>query len=114
MSGYCDKHKKQDQRVRDKRRGTPHQRGYSYRWSLYSKAFLRNPDNVFCKLQLPGCTNLAGCVDHKDPPDGPDDPRFWDPNNHQAACIHCNSVKGHRMIKGEAEPFEGGTKDGGY
>jgi 5-methylcytosine-specific restriction protein A len=35
-------------------------------------------------------------VDHIDPPDGPGDPRFWDTANHQPACIHCNSVKGHK------------------
>ena len=103
---YCEKHKKQDQRVRDERRGSAHERGYTYRWSKYSKLFLSNPENVFCKLQLPGCTNLSECVDHIDPPDGPDDPRFWDPNNHQGACIHCNSKKGHSKQVGTAKPFE--------
>lgn len=105
-SGYCEKHKKQDQRQRDQRRGSAHQRGYSYRWQKYSKLFLSNPDNVFCKLQLPGCTNLAECVDHIDPPDGPDDTRFWDPHNHQGACIHCNSTKGHKKQVGTAKPFD--------
>ena len=27
-------------------------------------------------------------------------PKFWDKANHQPACIHCNSVKGHKNIKG--------------
>ena len=102
--GYCDKHKKDKEY--DRRRGTANQRGYTYRWQKYSRHFLSRPDNVFCKLQLLGCTNLAECVDHIVPPDGPDDPRFWDPANHQAACIHCNSVKGRRAQKGTAMPFE--------
>ena len=105
-SGYCEKHKKQDQRQRDQRRGTAHERGYTYRWQKYGKLFLSNPDNVFCKLQLPGCDNLADCVDHINPPDSPNDPRFWDPRNHQGACIHCNSAKGHRKQEGTGKPFE--------
>lgn len=103
---YCDIHKKQDQKQRDQRRGTAHERGYTYKWNRYSKVFLTNPENVFCKLHLPGCTNLSECVDHIDPPDGPNDPRFWDTSNHQGACIHCNSVKGHTKLEGKAKPFE--------
>lgn len=106
QGGYCDKHKRDTNREYDKRRGTAHERGYTYRWQKYSKLFLSNPENVFCKLQLPGCTNIADCVDHIDPPNGPDDPRFWDRDNHQPACIHCNSVKGHRKMAGTAKPFD--------
>ncbi|KXG42866.1 HNH endonuclease [Tepidibacillus decaturensis] len=98
---YCEKHKKQEQKRYDEHRGTAAQRGYDWRWQRYSKYFLKQPENAFCKLQFPGCTRLAQCVDHIDPPDGQNDPRFWDTNNHQAACIHCNSVKGHRYIKGK-------------
>lgn len=110
----CENHKKQETRRYDEQRGTAHQRGYTARWQRYSKWFLRQSDNVFCKLQLPGCSNLAGGVDHIVPPNGPRDPLFWEPTNHQSACIHCNSVKGRRVIKGEAEPFSsrGGIKHG--
>jgi len=104
-SGKCEQHSKQEQQRYDRQRGTAHDRGYNYRWSKYSQWFLRQPENVFCKLQLPGCTNLSKCVDHIDPPDGPNDPRFWDPKNHQGGCIHCNSKKGHTMMIGEGEPF---------
>jgi 5-methylcytosine-specific restriction protein A len=69
--------------------------------------FIKHPDNIFCKLQLNGCTNLAECTDHIVPPTGPSDPLFWDKSNHQAACIHCNSVKGHTSIKGDVKPFGG-------
>ena len=114
-SGRCPKHTKQEQRRYDKQRGSAHQRGYTYRWYQYTKWFLSQPENVFCKLQLDsGCANIAQCVDHIDPPDGPNDPRFWDTSNHQGGCIHCNSVKGHRYIKGEAEPFEAGSNAIGW
>lgn len=66
--GYCPAHK----RKMERQRGSAHQRGYSSRWAKYSRWFLRQPDNVFCKLQLPGCTNLAICTDHIDPPSGPE------------------------------------------
>lgn len=105
---YCDVHaelhageQKTKDRERDRRRGSARERGYSSRWDRYSKAFLARPENKICKLHLDdGCTILADCVDHIDPPDGPGDPRFWDKKNHQPACIHCNSVKGHRALKG--------------
>jgi len=95
---YCERHKKEKQKQIDDRRGSSRERGYDGRWQKYSKWFLRQPQNVFCKIRLPGCNNLAQCVDHVDPPDGPNDPRFWDTSNHQAACIRCNSVKGHRKL----------------
>lgn len=106
-SGYCDQHKdeaRERERIADRRRGTARERGYNYRWHKYSKAFLSRPENKFCKLHLDdGCNILAECVDHIDPPDGPNDRRFWDASNHQAACIHCNSVKGHRKMVGTYE-----------
>jgi 5-methylcytosine-specific restriction protein A len=104
--GYCEKHRKQEMRQYDKQRGSANDRGYTYRWSKYSQWFLRQPENLFCKLQLPGCTNLSECPDHIDPPDGPDDTRFWNPENHQGACLHCNSVKGHKKIVGKGKPFD--------
>jgi 5-methylcytosine-specific restriction protein A len=106
VNGFCEKHKKQEQRRYDRQRGTANLRGYNYDWAKYSKWFISQPENIFCKLQLPGCTNISECTDHIDPPTGPDDPRFWDTSNHQGACLHCNSVKGHKKIKGNGRPFE--------
>lgn len=108
-SGYCEKHKKnkqqekkQEQKYYDERRGTAHQRGYTSKWYRYSKWFLRQPENQLCVLCLDdGCSGVAECVDHIVPPSGPDDSLFWDPDNHQPACIHCNSVKGKKIIKGD-------------
>lgn len=107
--GYCAAHAgaaaaEQLRRAKaaDMRRGSSRQRGYSARWDRYSKLFLAQPQNQFCALRLDaGCAIIAQCVDHIDPPDSASDARFWDPRNHQPACIHCNSVKGHRSIVGK-------------
>lgn len=102
---YCGAHKADKQeaeRRADERRGSARERGYTVRWNKYSKAFLAMPGNQFCKLHLDaGCATVAQCVDHIDPPSGADDPKFWNSNNHQAACIHCNSVKGRRYVVGK-------------
>ena len=102
---YCEQHKDDERELRkqqDFRRGSSRARGYTARWDRYSKWFLSLPQNQFCALHMDDrCAGIAQCVDHIDPPDGPDDPRFWDMDNHQPACIHCNSVKGHRYITGQ-------------
>lgn len=113
-TAHCEEHqplydaKKQEQFKRyDKQRGTASERGYTSRWSKYSKWFLAQPDNQICKLHLPGCTMLAQCVDHIKAHNGERDPLFWDANNHQPACIHCNSVKGNKTIVGEFDIVDG-------
>lgn len=103
---YCDLHQidaDQAYKMRDRSRGTASQRGYTYRWSKYSKRFLSMPENQICKLHLPGCTLLAECVDHIEAVTGPYDPNFWNPKNHQSSCTHCNVIKGKRTIKGTFE-----------
>ena len=100
---YCETHKAQHAKEYDKRRGSSRERGYTTRWEKYRAWFLKQPGNQICKLHLPGCTLVADCVDHIDPPDNANDPRFWDMSNHQASCIHCNSVKGHTKMIGEYE-----------
>ena len=109
----CDKHQAEHKQSRkeskarfDEKRGTAAERGYNYDWQLYTKWFLKQPENVICKLHLPGCTLISKCVDHIDPPDGPKDPRFWDKDNHQGSCVRCNSVKGHKCIKGDYDMME--------
>ena len=99
--GYCEQHKKQREN-----RGTAHQRGYTYKWAQYSKRFLSKPENTFCKLQLEGCNNIAQCVDNIIAVNGANDPNFWHEDNDQPACLHCNTIKGKRTIKGESKPFE--------
>ena len=99
--GYCSTHAKDKRREGDRLRGTAQQRGYTYRWQKYSVWFLKQPDNQICKLRFDArCKLRAECVDHIVPPSGPDDPLFWDPTNHQASCLICNSIKGQRTIRG--------------
>ena len=109
---YCDLHKTEaeaeaaarlraNQRRGDLRRGSSRQRGYTSAWDKYSRAFLARPENKFCVLHLDDkCAIVSQCVDHIDPPENAKDKRFWDKSNHQPACIHCNSVKGHRKMVG--------------
>lgn len=111
-ANYCNDHKAEaeaeaarrkqaKQRRGDMRRGNSRDRGYTSAWSKYSKAFLARPENQFCVLRMDGgCAVVAQCVDHIDPPENATDPRFWNKANHQPACIHCNSVKGHRKLVG--------------
>jgi 5-methylcytosine-specific restriction protein A len=95
--GWCVTCEAKQQRIADKDRGSAHQRGYTSRWREYSKWYLSQADNQLCKIKLPGCSIIADCVDHVKPVDK-DDPRFWIESNHQAACRHCNSVKGRREL----------------
>lgn len=88
----CPKHGQQRQQSYERRRGSAHSRGYDRRWARYAKAFLAAHPlcEVYCKQE--GRITAAGCVDHIVPHKG-DMTRFWDPNNHQAACLKCNSRK---------------------
>lgn len=105
---YCARHEQEHaddykQRRYDTKRGSAQERGYDSRWAKYSKWFLKQPGNQICKLHLPGCKVIANCVDHIQAVTGKDDPKFWDTSNHQAACLHCNTVKGKKKIKGDFE-----------
>jgi 5-methylcytosine-specific restriction endonuclease McrA len=62
---------------------------------------LSKEENQLCKLRLDdGCKFVAECVDHIVAVKGASDPLFWEPSNHQASCLHCNTVKGKRTIEG--------------
>lgn len=107
-SGYCELHKddaiaEEEARKRRKdghKRGSAYERGYNTRWRKYSQWYLAQPEHSFCALRLEGCTTYAECVDHIIPPKSGSDPLFWDSNNHQPACLHCNSVKGDTAMRG--------------
>ena len=68
----------------DKR--TTAERGYGARWQRLAKQFLRQPENVLCRLcQAEGRTVQAQVVDHIIPHKG-DPTLFWDPSNWQPLC----------------------------
>jgi len=89
---YCAEHKRQEAKRYDQQRGTAAQRGYDSRWNVYSRSYRkRNPLCVECLKK--GDTVPSKHTDHIIPVSGPDDPLFWDPNNHQALCHSCHSRK---------------------
>ena len=86
-SGYCEKHTAEREQRRDRERKSASERGYGTRWAKYRSMYLgRHP---FCVV----CGGAANEVDHIIPVDGADDPRFWEPINHQALCKSCHSRK---------------------
>lgn len=95
----CPAHTKQQSKEQDKRRGTAQERGYTYRWQQYSKAFLSRPENALCKeCEKRGRIVASECTDHIVPHNGSEE-LFWNPENHQGLCIKCNSAKGSRAVK---------------
>lgn len=105
-SDTCPDHsKKAQQKAYDTRRGSASSRGYGARWRRYVEWYraelmrLHVPRAGLCGARLPGapvtthsrCTALGlvmpgHVVDHIEPVSGPDDPRFYDPTNHQLLC----------------------------
>lgn len=101
IRGRCSAHA----READQRRGTATERGYTTEWAAYSRAYRRahpkcgeqsdgtlDPTHSRC-LQA-GRIAASECVDHIVPVSRGGD--FWDPANHQALCLACNSAKGDR------------------
>lgn len=99
---YCpgceDIYGRQEKRELDHQRGNAHQRGYDRKWGKKSKSFQRQPENQFCYIKGPNCRGLVEMTEHIDPPDGPEDPKFDDPENWGPSCIPCNSWKRDRSI----------------
>ena len=97
--GYCEKHKSGAEREYDQRRGTAAERGYNWRWQKYRLWFLKQAGNQVCYLRGPRCKTIAELPEHINPPDGPNDPKFWDTDNHAPSCGRCNSWKGNRTLE---------------
>jgi 5-methylcytosine-specific restriction enzyme A len=79
---------------------------YSRQWQRYAAALL--VDNPVClTIARDGkpCNQPATEVDHVDPVDDENDPRFWDVNNHRARCKSCHSRKTWREQRGLAVDF---------
>jgi len=89
---YCTRHKRQEQKRYDDERGTAAQRGYGSRWRRYTLLFKKqHPLCAECERQ--GRVTPVYLVDHIIPVTGPDDPLFWDPENHQGLCEQCHNIK---------------------
>ena len=88
---YCEKHRKEKQKVQDYRRGSAASRGYDSRWQKARLAFLKlHPLCVECAKEHK--TTAATVVDHIVPHKG-DKQLFWDVNNWQPLCDHHHAVK---------------------
>ncbi len=93
---YCPEHKAKHDRDYDRRRGGTTARGYGYRWKKYSERFRRRHPVCCDPFEFHAATGTVAPteeVDHIVPVDGPKDPRFWDPDNHQPLCKSCHSYK---------------------
>ena len=99
--GPCPAHAKQ----RDQRRGSAHQRGFTYRWSLFSKRWLAK--YPLCGMRMDGqlhaehskcvqqnIVTSAQCTDHIDGHSRADDlATFYEPARLQSLCANCNRIK---------------------
>jgi 5-methylcytosine-specific restriction protein A len=92
--GRCEEHQKADRIAQDAARGTAHSRGYTYRWALYSKAYLIAHPLCQCPECDEGRLRLrpSQVTDHRVPHRG-DMKLFWDPANHQAMAKVCHDKK---------------------
>jgi 5-methylcytosine-specific restriction enzyme A len=90
-SGYCEKHLKQSQKQYDQERGTPNERGYTYRWQKASKVFL-STHPLCAECEKEGRVTAATLVDHIIPHKG-NYQLFWDESNWQPLCASHHSIK---------------------
>jgi 5-methylcytosine-specific restriction enzyme A len=89
----------------DARRGSAHSRGYTSRWTEYSKQYrCDHPLCVMCAAE--GIVAVAGVVDHIVPHKG-DYGLMWDDGNHQPLC------KRHHDTKTATEDGAFGNRQGG-
>jgi len=82
---FCEKHREPQP--------SPSSQGYDRRWYFYSIAYRRK--FPFCCdpfRRHPGHLRKSECVGHKLAHKG-DQRLFWDPANHYALCISCNSYQ---------------------
>ena len=88
---FCEKHRKEREREKDKGRPTAAQRGYDSRWRKARTWYLkRNPLCVECEKK--GKLTPATVIDHVVPHRG-DKELFWDMSNWQALCKPCHDRK---------------------
>lgn len=73
-------------------RGSASERGYTWRWHTYTVSF--KAAHPWCVRHLAiGRVVPTEHVDHIERVDGPNDPRFWNEEQHQGLCASCHSTK---------------------
>jgi 5-methylcytosine-specific restriction enzyme A len=87
----CEKHRVQERKEIDQRRGSAARRGYDTKWRAARNQFLAiHPLCVECRRQ--GRVRAATVVDHIVPHKG-DMSLFWDIDNWEAICKKCHDSK---------------------
>jgi len=90
-AGRCERHRRQEKREVDKRRGSSSSRGYGWDWQKERKSYLH--ENPLCALCLAqDRREVATVVDHVRPHKGDRD-LFWGQENWQALCKPCHDSK---------------------
>jgi len=87
----CEKHRNQEQKEINQRRGSAADQGYNARWRAARKRFLLNHP-LCANCQKAGQITAATVVDHIIPHKG-DQRLFWDESNWQVLCKRCHDRK---------------------
>ncbi|MGB0972773.1 MAG: HNH endonuclease [Mycobacterium sp.] len=88
---FCAKHKRDESKRIDERRGTAASRGYGHKWRAARSLFL--VEHPLCvKCWDIGRLVAASVVDHITPHKG-GDALFWSRSNWQALCKRCHDAK---------------------
>src|SRR5688572_4286356 len=99
--GRCPEHRQEAERVK----GSRIARGYDKDWIRLREWFVRQPENVLCRMcQAAGRTTLTTEVDHVIPFNGLRDPLRLAVSNLQGLCADCHRKKtaGRRSKMSEA------------
>lgn len=105
--GYCEQHKRQEQRRYDEQRGSSTKRGYGARWRRAREVYLQNnPLCVMCEAE--GELTPATVVDHRIPHKGNYE-LFWDVSNWQSLCKQCHDRKTVKEDGGFGKATQGGN-----
>lgn len=90
-NGWCEKHKKQYNKDRDKGRPSARERGYTGKWEKARLVFLQsNPLCAECLRE--GLVSPATVVDHIKDHKGNQE-LFWDTSNWQPLCTKHHNAK---------------------
>lgn len=94
---YQPRHRRSQKKPRRKNHGTAHERGYTSKWTKYSKSLRELPGYQECYV----CGGPTHAIDHVVAPLTAGDrgspeylQLFWDENNHAPICETCNKKKG--------------------
>ena len=93
--GRCPAHAREHERFR----GSRIERGYDNAWLKLRAWFIRQPENVLCRMcSAKGKTRCTDEVDHIVPFEGLHDPLRLAVSNLQGLCVECHRAKTSRQL----------------